>query len=67
MDSASTPPTDSATMTDLSTLDLPDQELVDYIMSKTEYDNPDFVSASIVAARYDDPNVPKDILELLHH
>ena len=60
-------PSATLTASDLSTLNLPDQELVDYIISKTDYDNPDFVSASIVAARYDDPNVPKDILELLHH
>lgn len=66
MDATSTPPS-TPTMSDLSTLDLPDQELVDYIISKTEHTNADFVSASIVAARYDDPNVPQDILELLHH
>ena len=46
-------------------LNLPAQELVDYIMAKTAYEDPDFVAASIVAARYDDPNVPEDILDLL--
>ena len=56
----------SVAATDLASLNLPDQELVDYIMTKTSYDNPDFVAASIVAARYDDPNVPQDILQLLH-
>jgi hypothetical protein len=49
----------------VANLNLPDQELIDFIMSKTEHDNPDFVAASIVAARYDDPNVPADILDLL--
>ena len=56
----------SVAATDLASLNLPDQELVDYVMTKTSYDNPDFVAASIVAARYDDPNVPQDILQLLH-
>jgi hypothetical protein len=46
-------------------LNLPPQELINYIMSKTDYDDPDFVAASVVAARYDDPNVPQDILKLL--
>jgi hypothetical protein len=49
----------------VANLNLPDQELIDFIISKTEHDNPDFVAASIVAARYDDPNVPGDILDLL--
>ena len=49
----------------IENLNLPQQELIDYIMSKTQYDDPDFVAASVVAARYDDPNVPRDILDLL--
>lgn len=50
---------------DVANLNLPDQELIDYVISKTSHENPDFVAASIVAARYDDPNVPADILDLL--
>lgn len=64
MDATSSSST-STTASDVVNLNLPDQELIDYVMSKTKYDNPDFVAASIVAARYDDPNVPADILDLL--
>lgn len=56
---------DASVPDDVANLNLPDQELIDYVISKTSHDNPDFVAASIVAARYDDPNVPADILDLL--
>jgi hypothetical protein len=57
---------DSPTTTHIiDNLNLPPQELINYIMTKTDYDDPDFVAASVVAARYDDPSVPQDILDLL--
>ena len=62
--------TDSQTQTDENTgtgvlMDIPSKPLVQYVMDKTEYNDPDFVAASIIAARYDDPNVPYAIYKLL--
>ena len=46
-------------------MDLPSKPLVQYVMDKTDYKDPDYVAASIIAARYDDPNVPYEIYSLL--
>ena len=46
-------------------MDLPPKPLVQYVMDKTDYKDPDYVAASIIAARYDDPNVPYEIYSLL--
>jgi hypothetical protein len=50
---------------DQQKFDLPSENLISYIMSKTQYKDPDFVAASIIASRYDDPNVPIDITKVL--
>ena len=47
-------------------MDLPSRPLVQYVMDKTEYKDPDYVAASIIAARYDDPNVPYEIYQAIH-
>ena len=59
---SSTEPTETQ---DSSFLDLPSKVLVNYIMENTKHTDPHYVAASIVAARYDDPNVPEDIHRLL--
>ena len=46
-------------------VDLPSQDLVNFIKYKTDYKDDDYISASIIAARYDDPNVPHEIYALL--
>lgn len=46
-------------------VELPAQELVDFIKQETDYKDDDYVTASIIAARYDDPNVPHEIYTLL--
>ena len=61
MESRSTESTESTTF-----MDLPSKPLVQYVMDKTEYKDADFVSASIIAARYDDPNVPYEIYQVIH-
>ena len=47
-------------------VDLPSRPLVQYVMDKTEYKDADYVAASIIAARYDDPNVPYEIYQAIH-
>lgn len=47
-------------------MDLPSRPLVQYVMDKTDYKDADYVAASIIAARYDDPNVPYEIYEAIH-
>ena len=47
-------------------LDLPSKPLVQYVMDKTEYKDVDYVAASIIAARYDDPNVPFEIYQAIN-
>ena len=46
-------------------IDLPSENLVEYVMKKTQYKDPDFVAASIIASRFDDPNVPIEITKVL--
>ena len=47
-------------------MDLPSKPMVQYVMDKTEYKDPDYVAAPIIAARYDDPNVPYEIYQAIH-
>ena len=47
-------------------MDLPSRPLVQYVIDKTEYKDADYVAASIIAARYDDPNVPYEIYQAIH-
>ena len=46
-------------------MELPSDNLINYVMSKTAYKDPHFVAASIIAARFDDPQVPHDIVQVL--
>jgi len=46
-------------------VEMPHGNLVKHILDNTRYDDPDFVAASIIAARYDDPHVPSDISAIL--
>ena len=48
-----------------SEIELPSDNLVQYVMTKTKYKDPNYVAASIIAYRYDDPNVPSDIIQVL--
>ena len=48
-----------------SEIELPSDNLVQYVMKKTKYKDPNYVAASIIAYRYDDPNVPSDIIQVL--
>ena len=48
-----------------SQLELPSDNLINYVMSKTSHQDPHFVAASIIAARFDDPQVPHDIVQVL--
>ena len=58
------PPTDTDDTPTLS-IEMPHGNLVQHIMENTKYNDPDFVAASIIAARYDDPHVPVDITSIL--
>ena len=49
----------------LHKITLPDEEVIDYIISKTKHTDRVFVAASIIAHRYDDPKVPSDIRAVL--
>ena len=49
----------------MSVNDIPPKPLIEYIVKNTSYKDPDYVAASIVAARYDDPNVPYDIYQII--
>lgn len=44
---------------------MPHGNLVKHIIDNTNYNDPDFVAASIIAARYDDPQVPSEIISIL--
>lgn len=48
-----------------SNMELPSDNLIQYVMDKTAYKDPHFVAASIIAARFDDPQVPHDIVKVL--
>ena len=47
-------------------VEMPHGNLVKHILDNTKYEDPDFVAASIIAARYDDPKVPDDIYAILN-
>ena len=47
-------------------LDLPSIELVRYIAKHSKHTDHNFIAASIIASRYDDPNVPEDIQAILN-
>ena len=51
--------------TKTSEIELPSDNLVQYVMKKTNYKDPNYVAASIIAYRFDDPNVPSDIIQVL--
>ena len=51
--------------TETNSFELPSDNLIQYVMTKTAYKDPHFVAASIIAYRYDDPNVPKEIINVL--
>lgn len=53
------------TSTSKEEIELPSDNLVNYVMTKTPYKDPHFVAASIIAYRYDDPNVPSQIINVL--
>lgn len=46
-------------------IELPSDNLIEYVMSKTSFKDPNYVAASIIAYRYDDPKVPIDIVKVL--
>ena len=46
-------------------IEMPHGHLVKHVMDNTKYNDPDFVAASIIAARYDDPHVPQEITSIL--
>ena len=46
-------------------LDLPSIELIKYIAKQSKHTDHNFIAASIIASRYDDPNVPADIKAIL--
>ena len=50
---------------DSSKIELPSDNLVNYVMSKTKFKDPNYVAASIIAYRYDDPKVPPSIVQVL--
>lgn len=49
----------------MSVNDIPPKPLIEYIVDHTNYKDPDYVAASIVAARFDDPNVPQEIYKII--
>ena len=49
----------------MSVNDIPPKPLIEYIVQNTSYKDPDYVAASIVAARFDDPNVPHEIYKII--
>ena len=51
--------------TKTSEIELPSDNLVQYVMKKTSYKDPNYIAASIIAYRFDDPNVPSDIIQVL--
>lgn len=46
-------------------IQLPDEDVIDYVISKTKHTDRVFVAAAIVAFRYDDPRVPSEIRRVL--
>ena len=46
-------------------VEMPHGNLVKHVIDNTKYNDPDFVAASIIAARYDDPHVPQEITSIL--
>ena len=59
-------PAEEKMMAEEALLDLPSKPLVQHVMESTDYKDADFVAASIIAARYDDPNVPYEIYKAIH-
>ena len=49
----------------MSVNDIPPKPLIEYIVNNTDFKDPDYVAASIVAARFDDPNVPQEIYKII--
>lgn len=46
-------------------IQLPDEDVIDYVISKTKHTDRIFVAAAIVAFRYNDPKVPPEIRRVL--
>ena len=46
-------------------IQLPDEDVIDYVISKTKHTDRVFVAAAIVAFRYNDPKVPSEIRRVL--
>jgi hypothetical protein len=50
----------------LNGVQFPDEDVVDYVISKTKYTDRMFVAAAIVAFRHNDPKVPAAIGRVLN-